>query len=127
MRSPAGGRRRDTPPRLGFHAAMIRRLLAVAILLLCAAPATSEPVPYGDTVAPRQNWRTGAAAYLQGVLPADESLAPKPLTLNNYWALKQDLKHPWRGTPRFDGFDGNSDGTHAVFSDPRFAARAAAI
>lgn len=106
---------------------MIRRLFAVVMLLACAAPATSEPIPYGETVAPRQNWRIGASAWLTGPLPADDAYAPKTLTLNNYWGLKQDFKHPWRGTPRFDSFDGNSDGTYAVFSDPRFAARAMAI
>ena len=60
-------------------------------------------------------------------LPADDAYAPKVLTLNNYWGLRQDFKHPWKGTPRYDGFDGNSDGTYAVFADPRFAARAIAI
>ena len=57
----------------------------------------------------------------------DDIYAPKVLTLNNYWGLRQDFKHPWKGTPRYDGFDGNSDGTYAVFADPRFAARAIAI
>ncbi len=106
---------------------MIRRLLALAILLLAVGPVTAEPIPYGDTVKPRQNWRDGAGQYLTGPLPADDAYAPKVLTLNNYWGLRQDFKHPWKGTPRYDGFDGNSDGTYAVFADPRFAARAIAI
>ena len=106
---------------------MIRRLLALAILLLVVGPVTAEPIPYGDTVKPRQNWRDGAGQYLTGPLPADDLYAPKVLTLNNYWGLRQDFKRPWRGTPRYDGFDGNSNGTYAVFADPRFAARAVAI
>lgn len=117
----------DSRPGLGFHGLMIRRLLAVAILLLCAAPATGEPIPYADTVAPRQNWRDKAAENLTGPIPATDEGLPKPLLLNNYWGVPQDPKHPWRGTPRFDSFDGNSDGTYAVFSDPRFSARAIAI
>ena len=107
---------------------MIRRLAAVLLLLLaCAAPARAEPIPYADTVAPRQNWRDKAVDNLTGPLPATDDGLPKALLLNNYWGVRQDPKHPWRGTPRFDGFDGNSDGTYAVFSDPRFSARAMAM
>ncbi len=105
---------------------MILRAFALAAAMLAAVPAAAQPIPYEATVAPRQNWREHAALHLSGALPADEA-APKALTLNNYWALRQDPKHPWRGTPRFDGYDGNSDGRLAVFSDPRFAARAFAI
>ena len=101
--------------------------LAFAAGLLVAGAAVAEPVPYAETVQPRANWREGAASYLSGAPPADEGAAPKPLTLNNYWAMRQDPKRPWRGTPRADGFDGATDGTYAVFSDPRFSARAMAI
>jgi len=103
------------------------RLVAFLLALLLATPAVAEPIPYGETVKPRSNWREKAAEFLTGAAPAEDAFAPKPLTLNNYWAMRQDPKHPWRGTPRFDGFDGNSDGQYAVFSDPRFAARAIAI
>lgn len=106
---------------------MIRRLLATLIVLVFAAPATSEPIPYADTVAPRQNWRDKAADNLLGPIPETDAGLAKPLLLNNYWGMPQDPKRPWRGTPRFDSFDGNSDGKYAVFSDPRFSARAIAI
>jgi len=105
----------------------MKRLLALLLLLLFVGPVAADPIPYADTVKPRQNWRDGATLYLTGPLPTDDAYAPKALALNNYWGLRQDPKHPWKGTPRFDGFDGNSDGTYAVFSDPRFAARAMAI
>lgn len=106
---------------------MLRSLLAVACLLLVAAPAAAEPIPYGETVRPRSNWRERAAENLTGAPLPDDASAPKMLTLNNYWGMSQNPKNPWRGTPRFDGYDGNSDGTWAVFSDPRFSARAIAI
>ena len=64
---------------------------------------------------------TGAAlaspARAQGV-------APVP------WRLSQDPSHPWRGTPRSDIADqrnGAATQGAAVFSDPRWAARAIAI
>jgi hypothetical protein len=103
------------------------RLLAALLLLLFVGSALAEPIPYADTVRPRQNWRDGAAQWLTGTIPADDASVSKAATLNNYWGIRQDPKHPWKGTPRFDGFDGNSDGTYAVFSDPRFSARAIAI
>lgn len=106
---------------------MIRSLLAAACLLFVTVPAVAEPIPYGDTVKPRSNWRERAVENLLGPVPASDEAAPKALTLNNYWGVIQNPKNPWRGTPRGDGFDGNSDGTYAVFSDPRFSARAVAI
>jgi len=118
---------RDRTGPLGFHAAMLRCLAAALVLLTAAVPAAAEPIPYGETVRPRSNWRERAAENLVGAIPADDASAPRMLTLNNYWGVGQNPKNPWRGTPRFDGYDGNSDGTWAVFSDPRFSARAVAI
>ncbi|CAN5279511.1 hypothetical protein BH09PSE2_BH09PSE2_22310 [soil metagenome] len=46
------------------------------------------------------------------------------------WRLSQDPSHPWKGTPRADIADhrnGASVDGRAVFSDPRWAARAVAI
>ena len=55
---------------------MLRSLAAVLLLLTAAAPAVAEPIPYGETVKPRSNWRERAAENLVGPLPVDDGSAP---------------------------------------------------
>ena len=51
---------------------------------------------------------------------------PRCVMMNNYWCLFQNVSDPWKGTTNAQGVDGNNDGHHAIFVDPKWAARAIA-
>lgn len=57
----------------------------------------------------------------------EQLASPRCIMMNNYWCLAQNARNPWNGTPTLKGGNGNSDGHHAIFSDPKWAARAIAI
>jgi hypothetical protein len=104
--------------------ALMRAGFAIAALLLSAAAAAAEPVPYG-WAGPPANWRDQAGLWLSGAALAEA--APRALQLDNYWGMRQDPRRPWKGTPRGDGYNGASQAGWAVFSDARWSARAIAI
>jgi hypothetical protein len=94
------------------------------LLSLWASAAAADPVPYG-WAQPPANWREQVQTWLIG--PAPDASAPLSIQLDNYWGMRQDPAHPWKGTPRGDGYNGASQAGEAVFADARWSARAIAI
>ncbi len=98
------------------------RIVGVAFILFVPLIALSS--------AEATNWCQEAERSLTdkaGKSISCSSEAKRCVRMNNYWCQKHSSS-PWKGTPKSDGKDGNSDvDGHAIFESVEWSARAIAV